>query len=119
MDDAYQTAMRTLADAYESEIAAFGGKSLARVATIVVNSGSFFQRLRAGKTFSVGNLDRLAAWFRDPTNWPNASIPHPAVLALTSIGRPPVGENFPQVCGKGASDVASNLRAGFDQAARA
>ena len=89
MHDAYPTALQAIADTYEAEVAAYGGRSLSRVATIVVSSGAFFQRLRSGKPFLVQNLDKFAAWFRDPSNWPTGEIPHSAVLALTSIGRPP------------------------------
>lgn len=90
MVDAYENALRTIAASYDSEVARWGGKSLSRVATIVVSSGAFFNRLRAGKTFSVTNLEKFASWFRVPANWPDRSIPHDAVAALTSIGRPPL-----------------------------
>ena len=79
-----------VADAYDAEVARWGGKSLSRVATIVVSSGAFFNRLRDGRTFSVINLEKFAAWFRVPANWPRHAIPHAAVAALTSIGRPPL-----------------------------
>lgn len=87
--------MRTLADSYEEQVALLGGKSLSRVATIVVNNGAFFQRLREGKPFLVHNLERFAAWFRMPQNWPDASIPQAAVDALISMGRPPIAYSIP------------------------
>jgi hypothetical protein len=90
MDDAYENAMRTVAATYEARVRQCGGKSLARVATIVVNSGSFFNRLQAGKGCSVQNFGRFASWFRSAANWPDGFIPHDAVAALTSIGRPPL-----------------------------
>jgi len=90
MDDAYENALRTVADSYEAEVARWGGKSLSRVATIVVSSGAFFNRLRAGKTFSVTNLEKFATWFRVPANWPDQVIPQAAAVALISIGRPPL-----------------------------
>ena len=90
MSAAYENALRTIADSYDAEVVRWGGKSLSRVATIVVSSGAFFNRLRDGKTFSVGNLEKFAAWFRVPANWPDRAIPHDAVTALTSIGRPPL-----------------------------
>jgi hypothetical protein len=90
MNDAYSNALRTVADSYDAEIARWGGKSLSRVATIVVSSGAFFNRLRDGKTFSVTNLEKFASWFRVPANWPDRSIPRDAATALTSIGRPPL-----------------------------
>lgn len=93
MSAAYENALRTIADSYDAEVARWGGKSLSRVATIVVNSGAFFNRLREGKTFSVGNLEKFAAWFRVPANWPDRAIPQDAVAALISIGRPPLPAN--------------------------
>lgn len=93
MNDAYENALRTIADSYDAEVIRWGGKSLSRVATIVVSSGAFFNRLRTGSTFSVANLDRFAAWFRVPANWPDMTIPHDAAAALTSIGRPPLPAN--------------------------
>ncbi|WP_267382588.1 MULTISPECIES: hypothetical protein [unclassified Sphingomonas] len=98
MSNAYENALGTVADAYERAYADHGGKSLSRVATIVVSSGAFFQRLRAGKTFSVQTLDRFAEWFRVPANWPDRIIPHDACCALISIGRPPVDVSAPHQC---------------------
>lgn len=95
MDAAFENAMRTLADSYEEQVAALGGKSLSRVATIVVNNGAFFHRLREGKPFLVHNLERFAAWFRMPQNWPDACIPQDAVDALVSMGRPPIAYSIP------------------------
>lgn len=97
MSAAYENALRTVADSYEAEVARWGGKSLSRVATIVVSSGAFFNRLRDGKTFSVTNLEKFASWFRVPANWPDRSIPHDAAAALTSIGRPPVPHSVPHL----------------------
>ena len=89
MNDAYDSALRKIAEAYEAEVSLHGGKSLARVATIVVSSGAFFRRLREGKPFLTRNLDKLALYFRNPANWPSMTIPHEAVLALRGIGREP------------------------------
>ena len=89
MDTSYEAALMKVADAYAREVAKHGGKSLARVATIVVNRGSFFERLRDGGGCSARNLDRLADWFRDPANWPNGITKH-ALAGLLSIGRPAV-----------------------------
>ena len=103
---AFENAMRTLADSYEAQVALFGGKSLSRVATIVVNNGAFFQRLREGKPFLVHNLERFAAWFRVPQNWPDSCIPHDAVAALVSMGRPPVAFSIPHLMPHQAARVA-------------
>lgn len=86
----YEDALRIIADSYGKAIALNGGMSLARVATIVLNRGSFFNRLSGDTSFSVKNLDRLATWFRNEGNWPHNNIPHDAVEALFSIGRPPL-----------------------------
>ncbi len=117
MDTAYENVLRTLAACYEQEVAAHGGKSLARVATIVVNNGAFFNRLREGKPFLVHNLEKFAAWFREPGNWPNLSIPHDAAAALTSIGRPPF-PLMPHSYRTGAASVVSNTVPVFDRAVR-
>lgn len=89
MDTSYETALLKVADAYSAQVAAHGGKSLARVATIVVNRGSFFERLRDGGGCSARNLDRMADWFREPSNWPREIVPA-AIEALSSIGRPAI-----------------------------
>lgn len=86
----YEDALRIIADSYGKAIAVNGGMSLARVATIVVNRGSFFNRLSNDTSFSAKNLDRLATWFRNEDNWPHNNIPRDAVEALFSIGRPPL-----------------------------
>jgi hypothetical protein len=118
MDNAYQNALAAVADAYEAAVAQHGGKSLSRVATIVVSSGAFFTRLREGKTFHVHNLEKFAAWFREPANWPNFAIPHDAAAALTSIGRPPFG-SMPHSYRSDAVSVSSNTASVFDRSARA
>ena len=90
MADTYEDALRVIADCYGKAIAVSGGMSLARVATLVVNRGSFFNRLSHDTSFSAKNLDRFAAWFRDEEHWPNRNIPDAATAALISIGRPPL-----------------------------
>lgn len=113
MSDAYETALRIIADAYEAEYGRWGGKSLSRVATIVASSGAFFIRLRDGKSFSVTNLEKFAAWFRQSANWPDAVIPHDAVQALVSIGRPPLNDAAPYRID--AAQVRSNDAPAFDR----
>lgn len=116
MRNAYENALGTVADAYERAYTDHGGKSLSRVATIVVSSGAFFQRLRAGKTFSVQTLDRFAEWFRVPANWPDGLIPQDACSALVSIGRPPVNVSLTYPCRTAVAvvdcDPASTLQTG-------
>ncbi|WP_294356063.1 hypothetical protein [uncultured Sphingomonas sp.] len=108
MDAAFENALRTIAASYEVEVSRHGGKSLARVATIVVNNGAFFTRLREGKTFTVANLERFAAWFRQSANWPLETIPHDAAYALASMGRAPDNQSIPHTCGTARHAVASN-----------
>ncbi|MBB4837269.1 hypothetical protein HNP52_000320 [Sphingomonas kyeonggiensis] len=86
--DTYEAALLLVADAYAAAVDANGGKSLARVATIVVNRGSFFERLRDGGGCTVQNLERLIEWFRVPGNWPLNIIPDVARTALVTMGRP-------------------------------
>lgn len=88
MDMTYEAALLTVADAYAAQVAEHGGKSLARVATIVVNRGSFFERLRDGAGCSSRSLGRLFEWFRDPANWPANDIGDDARAALAGVGRP-------------------------------
>ncbi len=115
---AYENALRTIADCYEAESERWGGRSLSRVATIVLNSGTFFERLRAGKTFTVVNLEKMTTWMRDPANWPDSAIPHEAALALTSMGRPPVTAFTADQCGKDTALVACD-RSSVSQQAQA
>lgn len=118
MSAAYDNALRTIADSYDAEVARRGGKSLSRIATIVVSSGAFFNRLRDGKTFSVTNLEKFASWFRVPANWPDRTIPHAAATALTSIGRPPLpGNVMPHQYGKNDASVDCNRAAVFQSKA--
>jgi hypothetical protein len=88
MDMTYEAALLKVADAYAARVAKHGGKSLARVATIVVNRGSFFERLRDGAGCSSRSLGRLFEWFRDPANWPANDISDEARSALAGVGRP-------------------------------
>ena len=90
MDTSYEASLLIVAGEYASAVETNGGKSLARVATIVVNRGSFFERLREGGGCSARNLDRLAEWFREPTNWPSETISGAASAALAAIGRAPI-----------------------------
>jgi len=87
MVTSYEASLLAIADAYAAAVDAEGGKSLARVATLVVNRGSFFERLREGGGCSARNLAKFAEWFRDPANWPDGLIPHAAHVALAGIGR--------------------------------
>lgn len=107
MENGYHESLCQVAKLYEQAVAAHGGKSLSRVATIVASSGAFFDRLQKGKTFTVANLERFLEWFRNPANWPEWTIPSDAKDALVSVGRPafPVAR-MPHKVTHGAAFVA-------------
>jgi hypothetical protein len=65
----------TVAAVYENETAAWGGKSLARVTTLVLNTGSFFNRLRSGGDCSVRSFDKVFEYLSHPEHWPRSHIP--------------------------------------------
>jgi len=116
MAQTYEDALRIIAESYGKAIAVSGGMSLARVATLVVNRGSFFTRLEHDTSFSAKNLDRFATWFRNEDHWPNNNIPEDAAAALFSIGRPPLPA---AQCGEFASDVECDRQTISHQSARA
>lgn len=72
----------SVADAYTDELASHGGKSLARISTIVLNQGRFFQRLRDGKTCTLDSFEAVLLWFALPANWPAGTIPPSAATLL-------------------------------------
>lgn len=53
-------------------------------------SSGVFERLRAGKTITQQNYERLLNWLAQPANWPESDIPQECVLLLhdmASIGQ--------------------------------
>lgn len=66
----YRDQLLTLARVYATAT----NRSEARVGTLVANSGSFFLRLREGKTLTVDLYLRVQGWFA--SNWP-ADLPWP------------------------------------------
>ena len=84
----FEEALIALGESYSATTTKYGGRSLARVATIIVNRGSFFDALKRGGTCTGRNIDKIAAYFGDPANWPDNIIPSEATEALKSIGRP-------------------------------
>lgn len=86
--ETYEQALLTIARAYTAAVAEHGGKSLARVATIVANRGSFFDAIEGGATCTVRNFEMFALYFADASNWPNGCVPEVAAAALASVGRP-------------------------------
>lgn len=81
-----------LADLYELEATEHGGRSLARVATIVVNRGAFFERLKIGKTCTLTSFEVFIGWFANAENWPTKSIPVDAAALINSF---PVEHHLP------------------------
>jgi len=76
-----------LARAYKTSVSTNGGgRSLARVATVVLNRGSFFTSLERGSTCSTRNFDKLIAYFADNSNWPSGQVPSDAKALLASVG---------------------------------
>jgi hypothetical protein len=84
----YRSQLLTLA----STFAAARGLSEARVATLVQNSGSFFDRIRNGATCTVDVYLRVQQWFADQwpegIEWP-AGVDRPGVLPLSRQINPP------------------------------
>jgi hypothetical protein len=81
-----ERALLTLAKLYSAAVQQFGGRSLSRVATVVVNRGSFFSALERGSTCSLRNFDKMMAYLSAPANWPHGTIPNEAIAALASCG---------------------------------
>lgn len=84
----FESALIDIGQAYTAAVAAKGGRSLARVATIVANQSAFFSRLERGATCTARNIENFAAFFAEPTNWPGGTVPDIAAAALESMGRP-------------------------------
>lgn len=94
-----------IADTYAS-VARGREKSLSRVATIVVNRGSFFTSLKKGQTCSVRNYERVLRYFEQRKHWPDAMIPAEAEQYLRQLGRliPPRDFNLPPTGSAAAHD---------------
>ena len=56
-------------------------RSLARLATIVVNDGKLFERIANGGSCTVATYEKLMGHLRDPANWASP-IPYEAARAL-------------------------------------
>lgn len=83
----FDTALIEIGRCYTDAVAAKGGRSLSRVATIVANTGTFFSRLETGATCTTRSLEKFAEFFGDPANWPGNVVPDEAATALQSMGR--------------------------------
>lgn len=84
----FEAALLQIGSIYADRVAEKGGRSLARVATIVAGTGAFFTRLERGATCTARNIEKFAAFFGEPDNWPERAIPPSAAAALASMGRP-------------------------------
>jgi hypothetical protein len=84
----FEAALIAIGQAYTARVAEKGGRSLARVATIVANQGTFFTRLERGATCTARNIEKFATFFTNPANWPGGEVPVEASEALASMGRP-------------------------------
>lgn len=82
----FRNAFERIAACYQCAVAESGGPSLARVATIVVNRGSFFTALSAGKGCTLQNFEKFVDWFAERGNWPDNRIPALARDNLHSLG---------------------------------
>ncbi len=76
------------------------GRSLARLSTIVVNDGAFFERIaNPDKGCSSRTIETFLSFFRDGASWPDGRIPQEAVDVL---------DNFANIATRGlAADEAA------------
>jgi hypothetical protein len=87
----FEQCLLRVADRYAQQVDAQGGRSLARVASIVVNHSAFFDRLRSGQTCFVRNLQRVAEYFANLDNWPGQEIPAEVLPDLVALGVGSIG----------------------------
>lgn len=67
--------------------ARLSGRSLARLATIVMNDGKFFARLgQPNATTSAATLERFARYLGDSSNWPDGTVPSEVIAFLQVTG---------------------------------
>lgn len=85
--ETYETALLKIARLYAEASDKHGGRSLRRLATIVVNRGSFFDALERGATCSARNLEKFIQHFAISENWPLGMVPEEAAFLLASVGR--------------------------------
>ncbi|HWT12268.1 MAG TPA: hypothetical protein VN231_05915 [Allosphingosinicella sp.] len=65
--------------------AAAHGRELSTLGTLVAKDGKFFACLADGKTCTVTIFERFLAFFREPGNWPEESIPADAAMLLDEV----------------------------------
>lgn len=88
-------------------------RSLARLATIVVNDGKLFERLAGGGSCTVATYERLMAHLRDATNW-SKPIPCEAagLLGISVEGQDSVHDGIDTVGCRSASPDSSRRNIG-------
>ena len=60
---------------------------MARLATVVMNDGGFFERLRQPKAgVTDGTLEKFAQFFATPAHWPGENVPEEACEFLHVLG---------------------------------
>lgn len=60
-------------------------RSVARLATIVLNRGHFFETLRSGGDCGTETFEKFLTFFRDGSNWPAQRVPQDAVDLLDNF----------------------------------
>ena len=87
MQFSFEAALITISACYRAEAEKVRGTpSLARVATVILNRGSFFKGLEEGRSCSVRNFEKCITWFSRLENWPR-EVPLAAKQALAQCGR--------------------------------
>jgi hypothetical protein len=78
-----KTRLRRLADQW----CASHDRSLARLSTLVMNDGGFFERLRNPKAgVTDGTLEKFARFFANAEHWPVGDVPQEAIDFLHVLG---------------------------------
>lgn len=78
-----KTRLRRLADQW----CASHDRSLARLSTLVMNDGGFFERLRNPKAgVTDGTLEKFARFFANAEHWPGDDVPQEAIDFLHVLG---------------------------------
>ncbi|ARR54575.1 hypothetical protein HY78_14615 [Rhizorhabdus wittichii DC-6] len=70
-----------LADAW----CAATGRQLSGLSTLVLKDSKFFGRISGNAGLTVATVERFLAFFREPTNWPDASIPDDVAATLARL----------------------------------
>ena len=61
------------------------GRSLSRLATIVINRGHFFVSLESDGKLTTDTFEKFLRFFRDGANWPDGCIPQGAADLLDNF----------------------------------